>query len=657
MSIVRSVCFLALGVIVISLMCITIQNHLTVESVNDKKSLHQNSRHHVLSLGQEDDDVLVFVHISDLHISAFTAKDRYEQLNEFCSINLKAINPGLVLASGDLTDSVAPDNIVVDQFIEEWTMYKALYTTCQNVSRVPHWLDLRGNHDNFNINGYNSSNNYYPKFGSQRLHTSGSYMTTVETNNKTKYAFIAVDATLDIGSKRLLNFVGQLDDTRLLRLQELDQAASKLNANATIWFGHYPSSIILTYGILPGLRHIAAKGIAYLCGHLHTFAGMVPHMYSNHHSGMLELELADWKHNRMYRVAVLDQGLFSFADIQHKTWPVVVVTNPKPLLTVQPSKEPVELMATSTHIRIYVFSPSPINSCEVKLDEGSWQPCKRSGQKHPLYTAPWQPELYSKGLHVLQVRASDSSGSEVLTKIEFALDDTKPRFPLSARLTLMLDFTAMSKVFFAASIILCILPFCIVRYLQLRIIQRKMTVWRIRTTWIRLWIRKFWIFASINSLLFPFLAYTAYLAFGPWFIAHFVGDRTGVLFVWGTLFQDGTYLPGTTTYFYCALHVIFFNMLLVTILAHTADVRYQEKILKKRTDNSAMCRKITSYFPISLFLIFHGITCLLFWQSYGYLSMWVNPARSWSLILAFYLWLTATRLDTHQLTNAAKTWN
>lgn len=220
--------------------------------------------------------------------------------------------------TGDLTDSVAADKVIVDQFVEEWTMYKALYTKCQNVSGVPHWLDLRGNHgikfdffifsiimkflsyqDNFNINGYNSSNNYYPKYGSQGIHKLGSYMTTVQTNNRTKYAFIAVDATLDIGPKRLLNFVGQLDDTRMLRLQEFDRAASELNVNATIWFGHYPSSIIFSYGVLPGLRHIAAKGIAYLCGHLHTFIGMVPQMYSHHHSGMLELELADWKQNRM----------------------------------------------------------------------------------------------------------------------------------------------------------------------------------------------------------------------------------------------------------------------------------------------------------------------------------------------------------------------
>jgi len=71
------------------------------------------------------------------------------------------------------------------------------------------------------------------------------------------------------------------------------------------------------------------------------------------------------QYKNRYRVAVLDTGLFSFIDVQHKTWPIIVVTNPKPLFTFQPCKEPVELMSTSTHIRIFIFSPSPITICEV----------------------------------------------------------------------------------------------------------------------------------------------------------------------------------------------------------------------------------------------------------------------------------------------------
>lgn len=124
-------------------------------------------------------------------------------------------------------------------------------------------------------------------------------MVTIEATNHTKYAFVGVDATLDLGPKRILNFVGQLDDYRLSKLQEFENAIIDSKINASIWFGHYPSSSIFLPGLLPGLRHVAANGIAYLCGHFHTFGGIVPQMYSHHHSGMLELELADWKHNRM----------------------------------------------------------------------------------------------------------------------------------------------------------------------------------------------------------------------------------------------------------------------------------------------------------------------------------------------------------------------
>ena len=66
-----------------------------------------------------------------------------------------------------------------------------------------------------------------------------------------------------------------------------------------------------------------------------------------------------------YRVGVLDQGLFSFVDVRHKVWPIIVVTNPKPAFTVQPNKEPYHLVSSSTHIRIMIYSPSPIEFCEV----------------------------------------------------------------------------------------------------------------------------------------------------------------------------------------------------------------------------------------------------------------------------------------------------
>lgn len=44
---------------------------------------------------------------------------------------------------------------------------------------------------------------------------------------------------------------------------------------------------------------IGGGGTAYLCGHLHTLAGFVSKMYTLQKNDYLELELGDWKDNRM----------------------------------------------------------------------------------------------------------------------------------------------------------------------------------------------------------------------------------------------------------------------------------------------------------------------------------------------------------------------
>ena len=116
------------------------------------------------------------------------------------------------------------------------------------------------------------------------------------------YAFVAVDATLDIGPKRILNFMGDLDMKKLQKLEKFQELIESTKVNASFWFGHYPTSSIVSAN---SLRLLSAKSVAYFCGHLHTWGGLVPKMYSSHHSGMLELELADWKDQRMYVVLML----------------------------------------------------------------------------------------------------------------------------------------------------------------------------------------------------------------------------------------------------------------------------------------------------------------------------------------------------------------
>lgn len=109
--------------------------------------------------------------------------------------------------------------------------------------------------------------------------------------------------------------------------------------------------------------------------------------------------------------------------------------------------------------------------------------------------------------------------------------------------------------------------------MSVEFVGRQMTLYRFRNRCIRAWVRRMWIFANINSIIYPFIIYTIYLAIGPWFFGHLIDGRIGVVFVWGTYFEGGIFLPGTLTYFYGFAHILFFNGVLILIVGYTADVR------------------------------------------------------------------------------------
>ncbi len=146
---------------------------------------------------------------------------------------------------------------------------------------------------------------------SWKNHKSQSYCYTHKTPFGI-YNFIAVDVCPDPGPKRPYNFFGVLhlvivchgshltvviqvllqDD--LVGLKTLAQKP----ANHTIWFTHFPSSVISTDH--HALRQLMSTSIAHVCGHLHTLGGLMPHMYGKHPSGHLELELGDFRNSRRF---------------------------------------------------------------------------------------------------------------------------------------------------------------------------------------------------------------------------------------------------------------------------------------------------------------------------------------------------------------------
>lgn len=295
--------------------------------------------------------------------------------------------------------------------------------------------------DNFNIRNINAEENYFREFSVQGASYPKSYL-HIENKNGVNVAFLAVDACPDPGLRRPFNFIGLLDSREQQNIQKL-KAEADLKADHIIWFGHYPTSCIISLdndSQKLNLRNLIGSGPGsqvYVCGHLHSMGGLVPQMYTKHRDGFLELELGDWKDNRMFRLAAIDHGHFTFVDQKHNAWPLVLVTNPKHAKYAIPGREPLQLIPDSTCIRILAFSDVEIKSVKISFDKESWMTCRKA--KGPLYVCSWLPNLFKTGLHYLHVSVEDEQGKSANIEHPFSLDGSLLNFDITARILLMLD--------------------------------------------------------------------------------------------------------------------------------------------------------------------------------------------------------------------------
>ena len=126
-------------------------------------------------------------------------------------------------------------------------------------------------------------------------------------------------------------------------------------------------------------------------------------------SGYLDLELADWKDNRAYRVAAFDRGHLSFVDETYvhdddesAAGAVVLITNPLDAQFLYGHKisGALEAMAASTHVRALVFPPpgAQIIKVEARIDsEEKGFSMVRAEEGKPLFIAEWIPTNYMDG--------------------------------------------------------------------------------------------------------------------------------------------------------------------------------------------------------------------------------------------------------------------
>ena len=110
-----------------------------------------------------------------------------------------------MLASGDLTDAKDPDGVGSGQVLQEWETYNNLLRK-NNVLKKTTYLDIRGNHDSFDIMSLDDPENYYLLHSGLITPQTSSYLKTVSKGNTT-VSFLAVDATMNPGPKKLFNFL------------------------------------------------------------------------------------------------------------------------------------------------------------------------------------------------------------------------------------------------------------------------------------------------------------------------------------------------------------------------------------------------------------------------------------------------------------------
>ncbi|KAM0683918.1 hypothetical protein MDAP_000655 [Mitosporidium daphniae] len=241
------------------------------------------------------DDVIWFLHVSDIHISKLSSRSSDHFLS-FVDNILPTVNPSFVLATGDLTDGKFKGTIKTGQVLEEWKFYyDTLMSRKINSSR---WIDLPGNHDKFDVADHRK--NFYSLFGLQA-----------------NYDQILHTVSTRIGDINILSL-----DARpyMDRLEKALNSPKIQNSDPlkTIAICHYPlCTMTFSQSSLGTPFSTLTKKISlYLSGHLHNLIfGLGDDLTTIHNTGFTEIEVGDLQAHKQFNLySMTSRNTFSWSS-------------------------------------------------------------------------------------------------------------------------------------------------------------------------------------------------------------------------------------------------------------------------------------------------------------------------------------------------------
>ncbi len=542
------------------------------------------------------------------------------------------------------------------------------------------WVDLRGNHDAFNLAS--------PREVLARLESKGSIGPFFVNGSDTNHVFLAVDAAPLVGPSRPWNFFGHLG-ARFEALRAHGIAGDRA-ARSLVAFGHYPLCVLSDGETAKLIESLSEWGASmYSPGHLHTLAGFAEELYARHPTGLLEAELGDFKDNRRFRLAALDHGLLSFKDVTLHDWPVVLVTNPKPARLATLADKWWRIRK-STHMRVLVMHPGGCQGCAVTaaVDASSSLSLTRSAAAGSLWTGPWDPSKLGPGLHTLAVTVTGPDGNVLrVDKSEFSVDGTIAPLPSLARWVLL---TRIEDGFFLAfwaphALVLCLMFYGLGKRKLAELADESfagsslssssssavpgssalssmagvldeqdsrqeepfgLAVPAVHSLGTRLhsWpievlclLEHRLVLLSLNPLYFQTLVgHSLVSLWGPWLIGELIDGRFGLFFSRGILFPSSGWVTLGDTLYFASLRATFFTFpMFVFVLLSQTDRRHN--FAHPRCTHWSFQHSLLLKVLAAAALASQAMTALSIRVWYGWMAFLLCPNVTWTVPLFIYL--------------------